>query len=109
MTTAPAAAAMGPNFLLIEPPALNRARSTPLKEVSVEFLDRVLGAGERDLLALGPCGRQHEDVLHGQLALLQDVDEVLADRPGRTHDGYTPEHDWETSSSAMIHMAYTVG
>lgn len=30
-TTAPAAWAMGPNFLLIEPPALNRAMSTPAK------------------------------------------------------------------------------
>lgn len=30
-TMVPAAAAMGPNFLLMEPPALNRAMSTSLK------------------------------------------------------------------------------
>ena len=34
MTTQPSFAAMGANFVLVPPPALNRAISTPLKEFS---------------------------------------------------------------------------
>lgn len=85
-TTAPAAAAMGANFLLIEPLAENSARSTPEGRFP-SFPDRVVRAGKLDRFAFGPRGGQHDDILHRH-ALLEDRDEVLPDRPGRTHNGY---------------------
>ena len=95
MHTVPFAAASGMNDLDTEAPALTSATSTPRRR-SRDSSRTSYGPPRKDTRgARGPRGRERQQLVDGEAALLEGADHLPADGPGGTddsdlHDAFQP-------------------